>query len=276
MFILKDFFEPPIPPGWQWVSGWTIEKSQYGDSDGWIYGPDYVSLKWPPSLSSSKLSQDCARRRRWIRPRKKVDDKISDSRNVFARINPKSSTVLPWKSMFKDIDICLQFRPHEENSQTRYMWAHSCLDASAETTQPEKFSGGTFKLNKLEKKDLLFCATHASGSNKKFWLSVGADASVLQTELNSPVYDWKISVNAPLKLENKLPSEAEYSVWEGTKEGKIEKQRGVVSSGSSVLVYSVDVQRPIYLTLYIKGGWILEKVPKEKINMLNGCLLNNS
>ncbi|GJT17142.1 hypothetical protein Tco_0875848 [Tanacetum coccineum] len=57
------------------------------------------------------------------------------------------------------------------------------------------------QLNHLEKNDSLWCCPTSDG--KQFWLSIVADASVLQSELNSPVYDWKISVNAPLKLENR-------------------------------------------------------------------------
>ncbi|PON35169.1 Vacuolar protein sorting-associated protein, partial [Trema orientale] len=47
----KDFSEPPLPTGWRWSSTWTIDKSQSADKDGWACGPDFRSLRWPPTSS---------------------------------------------------------------------------------------------------------------------------------------------------------------------------------------------------------------------------------
>ena len=76
-----------------------------------------------------------------------------------------------------------------------------------------------------------------------------------------PVYDWKFSFNSILRLENKLPYEAEYSIWEKSDEGNmVERHHGIVSSGGSAFIYSADIRKSIYLTLFVQNDWILEKV----------------
>ena len=266
-FILKDFFEPPLPLGWKWASGWAIDKPQFVDIDGWAYGPDYDNLKWPPTSlkSGTKSNFDFVRRRRWIRVREQVAEQGINNTSVFTVINPGSSSILPWKSMSKDSHHCLQVRPCVNYSQPPFSWGQAVSVGSGLTHGRQ----ATFKLNELEKKDVLLCCRPSTGS-KPFWLSVGADASVLHTELNSPVYDWKISINSPLKLDNRLPCPAEFTVWEKTKEGNsLEREHGVISSHKSVHIYSADVQRPLYLSLFVQGGWVLEKV---RILVLNAWI----
>lgn len=196
---------------------------------------------------------------------------------IFA-ISPGSSAVLPWRCTSSDSDQCLQVRPVVDD-QPSYTWGRPVAIGSSmaygkdpplmdqvplhrQTTlkQGSKMSNCTFRLSQLEKKDLLVSSFPRTGS-KQIWLSAGADASVLQTDLNTPVYDWRISINSPLKLENRLPCPAEFTVWEKTKEGIfVERQYGTIFSRRSAHIYSADVQRPLYLTLFIEGGWVLEKV----------------
>ncbi|KAK9136608.1 hypothetical protein Sjap_007202 [Stephania japonica] len=277
----KDFFEPALPSGWRWTSTWTVDKSEFVDADGWAYGPDYLSLTWPPSSkASTKSSLDCVRRRRWIRKREQLvaDNSMPD---FVTLVNPGSSAVLPWRSMKNGSDLCLQVRPYAEYPNTPYSWGHTVLIGSeytggvdqsiidqASLSRQNTFSSGeeasmsSFKLNKLEKKDSLMQCNPSPGEKHPFWLSIGTDASVLHTELNTPVYDWKISINSPLKLENRLPSSAEFTIWERSKDGRsVERQNGIISTCRSVNVYSADVRRPIYLTLFVHDSWVLEKDP---------------
>lgn len=193
-------------------------------------------------------------------------------------INPGGSFVLPWRSTSNDSDQCLQICPSVDDPQPPYSWGSVVAVGSGYTygkdltlidqvalsrqytsKQENKMPNVTFRLNQLEKKDILLCCS--STINKQFWLSVGADASALHTELNAPVYDWRISVNSPMKLENRLPCPAEFTIWERTKDGKcIERQHGMISSRGGVHIYSADIQKPLYLTLFVQGGWVLEKV----------------
>lgn len=221
------------------------------------------------------------RRRRWVRTRQRLlDQDLNSLKTDLASINPGASASLPWRSTLKDSDQCLLVRPSTDQLTTQYTWGraafvgsvYACgkdqaltdqglLGKQATSNQENKFVTLAFKLNQLEKKDVLLCC---NSGNKQFWLSIGADASVLHTELNAPVYDWKISVNSPIKLENRLPCSAEFTIWERTRDGKcIERQNGIILSRGSEQVYSADAQKPLYLTLFVQGGWILEKAVSQ-------------
>lgn len=275
--MFQNFYEPPLPPGWTWTSAWMIDKSDPVDVDGWAYGRDYQTLKWPPTpQNSSKSAQDNVRRRRWTRTRQKLteEDTPNTSGSEIRVLEPGCSFVLPWRSMSRDSDSCLQIRPsaHEDglcawgspvglvsvsSSVTNDQGQQQSKESSVK--QGKKMSSSLFQLNQLEKNDMLWCCPITDC--KHFWLSVGADASVLQTELNSPVYDWKISVNAPLKLENRLSCPAQFTIWEKLNNGNTtERQRGLLSSRGVVPIYYADVRSPLYLSLSLHGGWMMEKV----------------
>lgn len=250
------------------------------DVDGWAYGPDYQSLlKWPPnsSKSSTKSSLHVVRRRRWIRTRQPLSVGSNSSMNdVVTVLSPGSSSTLPWRSTTRDSDLCIQVRPHVEYPEPSYTWAvgsgyardndqsffeQGSLSRQNTMQRRNASSSSVFKLNQLEKKDILLNSEPSGGGRQCFWISIGTDATVLHTELNAPVYDWRISINSPFKLENRLPCPAEFTVWEKTKDGiSVERQHGIISSRRSVHIYSADMQRPIYLTLFVQGGWVMEKV----------------
>ncbi|KAM2018735.1 hypothetical protein ACFX1T_021631 [Malus domestica] len=199
-------------------------------------------------------------------------------------INPGSSFILPWRSTSSDSDQCLQICPAVDHPQPSYSWGSLAAVGTGYTygkdltiidqvspsrqytsKQENKMPNVTFKLNQLENKDILLCCS--STINEQFWLSVGADASALHTELNAPVYDWRISVHSPMKLENCLPCPAEFTIWEGKRDGKCGRQHGIISSRGGVHVYSADIQKPLYLTLSVQGGWVLEKDPILVLNL---------
>uniref|UniRef100_A0A0D9VFX1 C2 domain-containing protein n=1 Tax=Leersia perrieri TaxID=77586 RepID=A0A0D9VFX1_9ORYZ len=272
----KAFFEPRLPPGWKWTSPWKIEKSSSVDSDGWAYAANFENLDWPSSWKSSKSPHDFVRRRRWVRSRQPVQEQSAEiPRKIIAVMEPHSSTALPWTTMIKDMDLCLQLRPFPEKSQESYSWSQvlslgseslpkqqqsslSRQNTLKQSSVPSKNS--VLRLAELEKKDMLSYCYPPVGIKQYFWLSVGIDASIVHTDLNMPVYDWKICFNSIFRLENKLPYEAEYAIWEKSKEGSmVERQHGIVSSGGSAFIYSADIRKPIYLTMFVQNGWILEK-----------------
>jgi vacuolar protein sorting-associated protein 13A/C len=200
-------------------------------------------------------------------------------RKILATVSPHSSTALPWTAMIRDMDLCLQVRPYSEKSEEPYSWSQVCslgsesvpkqqqqqqssLSRPSTLSQSTASSGNSFlKLAELEKKDVLSYCHPPVGNERYFWFSVGIDASVVHTDLNVPVFYWRISFNSILRLENKLPYEAEYAIWEvSTKGNMVERQHGMVPSGGSVFIYSADIRKPIYLTLFLQNGWILEKV----------------
>ncbi|XP_074383059.1 uncharacterized protein LOC141724723 isoform X2 [Apium graveolens] len=196
--------------------------------------------------------------------------------NVVDSLNPGSSCILPWKSALKGSDFCLLVRPCTNDAHPPFSWGdlvnigHPWGKEQQSTEQGSLSRQSTmkhgmkmpasFKLGQLEKTDVFFCSSTPNGDH--FWFSVSTDASALHTELNALVYDWKISINSPLKLENRLPCPARFIVWEKLKNGNnIERQRGLISSRGSVNIHSADIQNPIYVTLFIQGGWCLEKDP---------------
>ncbi|GMH18990.1 hypothetical protein Nepgr_020831 [Nepenthes gracilis] len=194
-------------------------------------------------------------------------------------VNPGSTAILPWRSMCKDSEQSLQVRPCVDYPNPPYSWGCTVSLGCVYGNGKEQFIDqgllfrqltmkqgngmpfSVFKLNQLEKKDaILYCS--AASQNKQFWLSAGTDASVLHTELNTPVYDWKISISSPFKLENRLPCPAKFTVFEKTKEWKTtERQQGIILSRKSSHIYAADIQKPIYLSLSVQGGWIMEKDP---------------
>ncbi|KAI3743658.1 hypothetical protein L1987_61369 [Smallanthus sonchifolius] len=274
-YSANDFYEPPLPHGWTWTSAWVIDKSDLVDVDGWAYGRDYETIKWPPNpQNSSKSAQDNVRRRRWTRTREMTDQDTPNTGSDIHVLDPGCSFVLPWRSMSRDSDNCLQIRPSAQQNERLYTWecpaglvsapvgANDQRQHSKESSmkQGKKMPNSSFKLNQLEKNDTLWCCPSSDG--RQFWLSVGADASVLQTELNSPVYDWKISVNAPLKLENRLPCPAQFTIWEKSNNGNTtERPQGLLSSRGVVPIYYADVRNSLYISLSLEGGWMMEKEP---------------
>ncbi|XP_057809782.1 uncharacterized protein LOC131024279 [Salvia miltiorrhiza] len=284
-FSSQEFFEPPLPTGWKWASTWSIDKSQFVDTDGWAYGPDYQNLKWPPSSpkSGTKSSRDAVRRRRWTRTRQEVDERALKNQNFLdITICPGDSAVLPWRSTSKDSNQCLQIRPSTDHSEISYAWGRpvsldkdsSSVDQASLSRQStmksmNKTPTSPLRLDHLEKKDLLWCCPGSNGG--LFWLSVGTDASVLQSDLNTPVYDWRVSASAPLRLENRLPCSAEFKISERPKDGKnIERQHGSVSSRGTVQIYSADIRNQIYINLTLQSGWVMEKDPVLIFDMATG------
>ncbi|KAH0635119.1 hypothetical protein KY284_037905 [Solanum tuberosum] len=274
----NDFFEPTLPPGWKWISSWTVDKSQFVDIDGWAYGPDFQTLRWPPNSPkcSTKSAHNTVRRRRWTRTREQVKERGANNTDNIVTC-PGSSAILPWTCISKGSNHCLQVRPCLGYSQTPYSWGHpiavgsafalgkdqtpiesSTLSRQNTVRHGNKMPISALKLNQLEKMDLLLCCP--GGSGKQLWLCVGTDASVLHTELNAPVYDWKLSISSPLKLENRLPCGADFTIWEKLKDGNtVERHRGFMASRETVHIYSADVRNPIYLMLFVQGGWVMEK-----------------
>ncbi|KAK4730781.1 hypothetical protein R3W88_023769 [Solanum pinnatisectum] len=274
----NDFFEPTLPPGWKWISSWTVEKSQFVDVDGWAYGPDFQTLRWPPNSPkcSTKSAHNTVRRRRWTRTRQQVKERGANNTDNIVTC-PGSSAILPWTCISKGSNHCLQVRPCLGYSQTPYSWGRpiavgsafalgkdqtpiesSTLSRQNTVRHGNKMPISALKLNQLEKMDLLLCCP--GGSGKQLWLCIGTDASVLHTELNAPVYDWKLSISSPLKLENRLPCGADFTIWEKLKDGNtVERHRGFMASRETVHIYSADVRNPIYLMLFVQGGWVMEK-----------------
>ncbi|KAG0568137.1 hypothetical protein KC19_7G189300 [Ceratodon purpureus] len=277
----QELIEPSLPPGWVWSTNWSIDRNGYVDDDGWFYGADFQSLKIPPTSSKAKKKSmfDFARRRRLIRQRKCIPETHHlHSRQTVGVVQPGDSVPLPWAGSDSKTDMCVQVRPQSESS--RYSWGRAISDLIAQSRTQNSSEGApsvstrqtksnipisALPLKELEKtEEILFSKVleGSSGSGHGLcWLNMDVDATVLYNEMNNPLPDWRITVNAPVKLENRLPCSAAYIIWEKPRASGnlIKQQDGIVSAGGSVHIYSVDVRRTIYLTWLAQGGWRSEK-----------------
>uniref|UniRef100_A0A0E0JZW8 C2 domain-containing protein n=1 Tax=Oryza punctata TaxID=4537 RepID=A0A0E0JZW8_ORYPU len=186
----KVFFEPCLPPGWKWTSPWKIEISSSVDSDGWAYAANFQNLNWPSSWKSPKSPHDFVRRRRWVRSWQPMQEQRAEiPRKIIAVMEPHSSTALPWTTMIKDMDLCLQVLSLGSESLPKQQ--QSSLSRQSTLKQSFMPSKNSVRLADLEKKDMLSYCCPPVGIKQNLWLSVGIDASIVHTDLNMHVYDWK-------------------------------------------------------------------------------------
>ena len=267
-----------LPSGWIWITDWTIDKAGYVDDDGWAYGPDFQTLRWPPnSMRSCKKSPfDFIRRRRWCRSRQQLtgNDQLLPKQFI-SIVEPGGNIPISLDSILSEREYCLQVRPWSQTT-AKYLWGRSIGDIfnreytrnesplSRRTSYAAKNANlvSSFLVNALQKtEELVMCSSENPASRVAWWLRIESDSEILYNELSVPVDDWKILVSAPLKLENLLPCNAEYTVWEKQREGShVQRERGVVLAASFINIFSVDMRKPIYLTWLVQGGWRLEKV----------------
>ncbi|KAH7429913.1 hypothetical protein KP509_09G071300 [Ceratopteris richardii] len=113
-------------------------------------------------------------------------------------------------------------------------------------------------LKHLKKAEILLMCPPANPSTSRtaWWLCIESDANILYDELNSPVCDWKLAVSAPLKLENLLPCDIKYMIFEKSRDGDpILRDRGTACSGSVINITSVDTRKQIYMSCSEQDGW---------------------
>ncbi|KFM29234.1 Vacuolar protein sorting-associated protein 13A [Auxenochlorella protothecoides] len=66
-----DFPQVDPPRGWEWDSGWQLDRGSAGEKEGWVYAPDFSRVRFPaPDAGAYKPSpSDTVRVRRWVRRR---------------------------------------------------------------------------------------------------------------------------------------------------------------------------------------------------------------
>ena len=79
--------------GWEWVGPWEAED--------WAYGPDWGSMRYPPTTDAKTRSLvDFVRRRRWVRRRRRAQQMspgASGSRNLIVALPAAQVEVVPCK-----------------------------------------------------------------------------------------------------------------------------------------------------------------------------------
>uniref|UniRef100_A0A8C4GJ44 Myoferlin like n=1 Tax=Dicentrarchus labrax TaxID=13489 RepID=A0A8C4GJ44_DICLA len=88
------------PPGWTWEDAWTFDSNRAVDEKGWEYGVTIPPDDKPKSWVAAEKMYHVHRRKRLIRPRKKISDKKA-SLEVRKRKDPgegwEYSSLIGWK-----------------------------------------------------------------------------------------------------------------------------------------------------------------------------------
>uniref|UniRef100_A0A665VP25 Myoferlin like n=1 Tax=Echeneis naucrates TaxID=173247 RepID=A0A665VP25_ECHNA len=115
------------PPGWAWEDEWTFDSNKAVDERGWEYGVTIPPDDKPKSWVAAEKMYHVHRRKRLIRPRKKISDKVAATERREPGEGWEYSSLIGWK-----------FHRKERSSDTfrrrcwrRKMVPSDCIGASA-------------------------------------------------------------------------------------------------------------------------------------------------
>nr|XP_016473057.1 PREDICTED: uncharacterized protein LOC107795012 [Nicotiana tabacum] len=273
--------EVEVPSGWEWVDEWHVDKSSVNTADGWVYAPDFNSLKWPESSNPLK-SVNYARQRRWLRNRK-GKPRDPQAHIYVGPVRPGEVVPLPLSVLTHSGLYALQVRPSNLEKTEEYSWS-SVMDMSGNTQDlgmPAESSGISVSILS-ESEKLLYCPVvsgTSSNSNRGMWFCLSIQATEIAKDMHSdPIQDWTLVIRPPLAITNYLPLTAEYSVLEMQVDGHfLTCDRGVVCPGESVKFYNANIRNPLYFSLLPQRGWLPlheailishpKKAPSKTINL---------
>ncbi|KAG9142715.1 hypothetical protein Leryth_005471 [Lithospermum erythrorhizon] len=254
-------FGVELSPGWEWVDEWHVDSSSVNTADGWVYAPDFESLKWPESYNPLK-HVNYARQRRWIRNRKPIF--VNHVSEIFiGPLKPGEVTPLPLSVLNKLRLYVLHLRPSIPENIDEYLWS-SVMDGP---------SSKSYNVNKLidarelcvssleESEELLYCPKlngTSSTSSHGLWFCLSIQAAEISKDVRSnPIHDWTIVIKPPISLTNYLPLNAEYSVLEMQASGDfLPCSRGVFKPGDTAKVHNANIKNPLFFSLLPQGGWL--------------------
>ncbi|KAG8382460.1 hypothetical protein BUALT_Bualt05G0079500 [Buddleja alternifolia] len=252
--------EVDLTSGWEWNDEWQVDNSSVNTADGWVYAPDFESLKWPESYSSLKYV-NYVRQRRWIRNRKRVAEDSKSQINVGA-LKPGEIIHLPLPCLAQSALYVLQLKPSNMEPGNHYSWS-SVVDMSDQSQDVEwtKEVSDICVTNLTESEKLLYCS-QISGSSSNIprgvWFVLSTEATEIAKDIHfNAVEDWTIVVKSPVSVANYLPLMAEISLLEMQANGHfLCCYRGVFGPGENVNVYNADIRNSLYLSLLPQRGWL--------------------
>ncbi|KAK2999891.1 hypothetical protein RJ639_022624 [Escallonia herrerae] len=254
-------FGVDLPSGWEWIDDWHLDRtSSVNTADGWVYAPDFESLKWPESYNPLK-HVNYARQRRWIRNRKRASGDLMH--HIFVgQLKPEETIPLPLPGLSQSRGYILQLRPSNMINPNEYSW-------SSVTERPGQSDGiGSPKQNSeiclsslTEGEELLYCSKgseSSSSSSHGMWYCLTIKTMEIAKDIHSdPIQDWILAVKSPLSIINYLPLTAEFSVLEKQASGHfLACTRGLFSPGETVKIFNGDIRNPLYLSLLPQRGWL--------------------
>lgn len=239
---------------------WRVDKTSVNTVDGWVYAPDFESLKWPDSFNSLKYV-NYARQKRWIRNRKHTDMDFK-SHIVVGPLKPGETIPIPLPCLDQSGLYLLHLKPSNLEGATQYSWS-SAMDISPQSQDPERSKElSEICVSTLTETDKLLHSSEISESSSNtlrgmwFCLSIQATEIAKDVQLN-PIQDWIIVVKPPVSISNYLPLLAEISLLEMQPSGHfLSCYRGVSGPGESVKVYNADIRNPLYVSLLPQRGWL--------------------
>ncbi|XP_022875485.1 uncharacterized protein LOC111393931 isoform X1 [Olea europaea var. sylvestris] len=249
-----------LPSGWEWVDEWHVDNTSVNTADGWVYAPDFGSLKWPESHYPLEYG-NYVRQRRWIRKRKPVA-KDFKSQIYLGPLKPGEIIPLPLSCLTQSAPYVLQLRPSNVENAVEYTW--SCkmgLSARSQDVMSSKEVSEICVSTLRESEELLYCSGisgSSSNSSHGMWFCLSIQAAEIAKNIHfDPILDWTIVVKSPISIANYLPLAAEISVLEMQASGHfLSCFRGVFSPGETVRVYNADIRSPLYFSLLPQTGWL--------------------
>lgn len=260
IYVLQGVSGFDLPSGWEWVDEWHVDNSSVNTVDGWVYAPDFESLKWPDSYNSLKYV-NYARQRRWIRNRKRAAEDFK-SHIILGALKPGETIPVPLPCLDQSALYVLHLKPSNMEAANQYSWS-SVMDISAHSQDVERSNEiSEICVSTLtESEKLLFCSEisgSSSNSLRGMWFCLSIQATEIAKDSHfNPIQDWTIVVRPPVSIANYLPFMAEISLLEMQASGHfISCYRGVSGPGESVKVYNADIRNPLYFSLLPQRGWL--------------------
>ncbi|KAH6774114.1 pleckstrin homology domain-containing protein [Perilla frutescens var. frutescens] len=249
-----------LPSGWEWVDEWHVDNSSVHTVDGWVYAPDFESLKWPDSCNSSKYVNH-ARQRRWVRNKKHAAEDLK-SQIMVGALKPGETISIPLPCLDQSASYMLHLKPLTVEAADQYSWS-SVMDISAQSQDLERSK----ELSEIcvstltESEKLLYCSEisgSSSSSSRGVWFCLNIQAAEIAKDIHfNPIQDWTIVVRPPVSIANYLPLKAEISLLEMQENGHfLSCYRGVSGPGESIKVYDADIRSPLYVSLLPQKGWL--------------------
>ena len=258
----RGFPKLPLPHGWEWTDGWQIHEPQGASSEGWWFGATFREMSFPPPPGSgSRGVSDTVRTRRYVRHCRRAalaDEEIAisfakeGSEIPCGRVRPGDTLSLPRTCCLADSNISLRVRPLVK--ETEYSFSHAATSSSE--------SRGLVLGQMQDGTHLQVCAPGDGGEHNMgpFWVALECEGVELPLRNGQDcVTDWKINIQAPLSLENKLNAASDFIIWEhpkvlGARGGEPRQVvRGNVEAGGAAAVHAADPRRALSLTWVPSG-----------------------
>ncbi|KAK6251014.1 hypothetical protein SCA6_005019 [Theobroma cacao] len=250
-----------LPSGWEWIDDWHLDTSSTNTAAGWVYAPDFESLKWPES-DDSLIFSNSVRQRKWIRNRKQIS--FDPKKEIFVgQLKPGDRVPLPLSALTQSGLFVFQLRPSNLDGSDKYSWSYVVGKPGRLEVSGKPNGISEIYVSALTESEELLCCTQLSeassnASSHRLWFCLSIQATKISKDIRSdPIMDWSLVIKSPLSITNYLPLTAEYSILEMRASGHfIACSRGIFLPGRTVNIYNADTCNPLFFSLLPQKGWL--------------------